>query len=393
MITETILLTGAATTMALGTLAALPAHAQADTARTDGAHRADDILVTASPLRQRADETVTPVVTLTGDELVHRRTATLGETLAGQPGVNFDNFGGGASRPVIRGQTAPRVQILSDASEIADASRVSPDHAVVTEPLLLRGIEVLRGPATLLYCGGAIGGAVNLLDSKIPTAIPVNGIEGVAEGRLGTADDERSLVGGITAGAGNFALRVEGVHRESDDYRVPSAFGEDRVHGSYNDTSTVSVGGAFQERLFARLRPLTGGRLYVVGLDPYVPADEPTEAPARIVWRIGRLRDSCLLLAGERPYREYPAEWVIDNLRRSGFEPIAAERFPIRFGARFVEAQIAMCAPRITRLADRTLAAALEAHAAVLRTEALALIEAEGALASGADYVIAAEPR
>ena len=148
----------------------------------------------------------------------------------------------------------------------------------------------------------------------------------------------------------------------------------------------------FQERLFARLRTLTGGRLYVVGLNPYVPADEPAEAPARIVWRIGRLRDSCLLLAGERPYREYPVEWVIDNLRRSGFEPIAAERFPIRFGARFVEAQIAMCAPRIARLPDRKLAAALEAHAGALRAEALALIEQEGSLASGADYVIAAEP-
>ena len=84
---------------------------------------------------------------------------------------------------------------------------------------------------------------------------------------------------------------------------------------------------------------------------------------------------------------------MIDNLRRSGFEPIAAERFPIRFGARFVEAQIAMCAPRIIRLADRTLAAALEAYAAVLRTEALALIKAKGELAAGADYVIAAEPR
>ena len=223
--------------------AVLPPYAAA--AQERGAHRADDIVVTASPLRQRADETVTPVLTLTGDELVHRRQATLGETLAGQPGVTFDNFGGGASRPVIRGQTAPRVEVLSDASQVQDASRVSPDHAVVTEPLLLRGIEVLRGPATLLYGGGAIGGAVNLLDSKVPTAIPVNGIEGVAEGRLGTGDDERTLVGGITGGIGNFALHVEGVTRSSNDYRVPSAFGEDRVHGSYNDTSTFSVGGAW----------------------------------------------------------------------------------------------------------------------------------------------------
>lgn len=219
-----------------------PAQSQTQSGDT---HRADDIVVTASTLRQRADETATPVLTLTGEELVHRRQATLGETLAGQPGVNFDNFGGGASRPVIRGQTAPRVQVLSDASEIQDASRVSPDHAVVTEPLLLRGIEVLRGPATLLYGGGAIGGAVNLLDTKVPTAIPANGVEGVAEGRLGTADDERSVVGGITVGVGNFAIHAEGVHRSSDDYRVPSAFGEDRVHGSYNDTSTVSVGGAW----------------------------------------------------------------------------------------------------------------------------------------------------
>ncbi|TCP37533.1 TonB-dependent receptor [Sphingomonas sp. BK235] len=236
------LLTSFAATGAL--VGALPAHGQTDAAPA-GTHRADDIVVTASVLQQRADETVTPVLTLTGDELVHRRQATLGETLAGQPGVTFDNFGGGASRPVIRGQTAPRVQVLSDSSAIQDASRVSPDHAVVTEPLLLNGIEVLRGPATLLYGGGAIGGAVNLLDSKIPTTIPRAGIEGVAEGRIGSADDERSIVGGLTAGLGNFAVRVEGVHRSSDDYRVPSSFGERHVAGSYNDTSTFTVGGAW----------------------------------------------------------------------------------------------------------------------------------------------------
>lgn len=208
-------------------------------------HRADDIVVTASALRQRADETVTPVLTLTGDDLVHRRQATLGETLSGQPGVNFDNFGGGASRPVIRGQTAPRVLVLSDASEIQDASRVSPDHAVVAEPLLLRGIEVLRGPATLLYGGGAIGGAVNLLDYKVPTSVPARGVEGMAEARLGTADDERSLVGGLTGAIGNVAVHVEGVARSSNDYRVPSRFGERHVHASYNDTTTWSAGASW----------------------------------------------------------------------------------------------------------------------------------------------------
>ena len=232
------LLTG----VAASAVAILPSNAAADQA---GSAADASIVVTALALEQQADETATPVITLSGEELVHRRQATLGDTLAGQPGINFDNFGGGASRPVIRGQTAPRVQALSDGSNLQDASAISPDHAVTTEPLLLRGIEVLRGPAALLYGGGAIGGAVNLLDDKVPVAIPEGGISGVAEARLGTADDERSLVGGLTAGVGPFAFHVEGVDRNSNDYRVPGKFGARHVDGSWNDSSTVSVGGSW----------------------------------------------------------------------------------------------------------------------------------------------------
>lgn len=209
------------------------------------AQQPQQIVVRASVLEQSTDETATPVITLSGEELTHRRQATLGDTLGGLPGINVDNFGGGASRPVIRGQTAPRVEILSDSSSVQDASEISPDHAVVTEPLLLRGIEVLRGPSALLYGGSAIGGAVNLLDDKIPTAIPERGVSGALEGRLGTGDDERAMVGAVTVGIGQFALHGEAVGRTSDDYNVPSAFGEDHVHGSYNDTWTYSVGGSW----------------------------------------------------------------------------------------------------------------------------------------------------
>lgn len=216
----------------------------ATAARADTSPTTPDVVVTAI-LHQRTADTATPVIVLSGHELVHTRAATLGETLGGRPGVHFDQFGGGASRPVIRGQTSPRVQTLSDGANLQDASAVSPDHAIVTEPLLLSGIEVLRGPSALLYGGGAIGGAVNLLDDKIPVAIPENGISGVFEGRLGTADDERSLVGGLTAGIGSFALHVEGVHRNSDDYGVPGKFGERHVDGSYNDTSTFTAGGSW----------------------------------------------------------------------------------------------------------------------------------------------------
>ncbi len=88
---------------------------------------------------------MTPVQVLSGDELARRRQGTLGETLSGLPGVHMDNFGGGASRPVIRGQTVPRIEILTDGANLFDVSSASPDHAIVTDPLLLDAIEIQRG--------------------------------------------------------------------------------------------------------------------------------------------------------------------------------------------------------------------------------------------------------
>src|SRR5690606_17634225 len=121
----------------------------------------DTITITAYPLSASSSGLSVPADVLDGSALVLAREATLGTTLSGLPGVHADTFGAGASRPVIRGQTAPRVKVLSDGSELMDASGVSPDHAITTEPMLARRIEVLRGPSTLLYGGGAIGGVVN----------------------------------------------------------------------------------------------------------------------------------------------------------------------------------------------------------------------------------------
>ncbi|MXO97739.1 hypothetical protein GRI97_01895 [Altererythrobacter xixiisoli] len=147
----------------------------------------------------------------------------------------------------------------------------------------------------------------------------------------------------------------------------------------------------YQHRLLARLRPLTGSRLYFIGLAPYVnqPADDPA---ARLVRQIGRYRDSCLLLSDDQPYREYPAEWVADHLEASGFKVLAAQRFPIRYKARFVNSQIDMCLPRLEGLADRNLARALRASGETLRQAALDHIAREGSISHGHDYVIAAEP-
>lgn len=241
------------------------------------ATRVQEVVITGDPLGRGADEVVSNVAVLTGDAYVQRRQSTLGDTLNGIPGVSSDTFGGGSSRPVIRGQTAPRVKVLSDGAALIDASEVSPDHAVTTEPLLLEGIEILRGPSALLYGGGAIGGAVNLIDRRIPTAVPANGGEGVAEFRLGTADDEEAGVVGLTAGAGNFAVRLEWAGRDTADYEIPgfAAPGHEdedhdhehdheeehedheedhedhedevlnRLPGSYNTTSTVALGASW----------------------------------------------------------------------------------------------------------------------------------------------------
>lgn len=199
------------------------------------------ITVSANPLGLDLNSTTLPASVLEGDALIEQRTGTLGETLKNLPGVNSDTFGGGASRPVIRGQTAPRVKVLSDGSEVMDASSISPDHAVTVEPLLAERIEVLRGPATLLYGGGAIGGVVNVVDKKVPTAVPEKGIEAEAELRGATGTKERSGAVGITAGEGQFAVRVEGMKRRTSDYDVPDWPGG-KLEGSYSESAQGSVG-------------------------------------------------------------------------------------------------------------------------------------------------------
>lgn len=206
-----------------------------------GAAQLEDVIVTADPLGRSRNEVISSAIVLSGADLVHRREATLGETLNGLPGVNSDTFGGGASRPVIRGQTAPRVKVLSDGSALMDASEVSPDHAAGGEPLLLQGVEILRGPSALFYGGGAIGGAVNLIDQKVPTVVPANGGDGVAEVRIGSADNEEAGVVGLTAGAGGFAVRVEAASRRTDDYEVPD-WNEDVLDGSFNRSATATLG-------------------------------------------------------------------------------------------------------------------------------------------------------
>ena len=201
------------------------------------------VTVSASGLQLGASDMTTPATVLEGDELVRRREATLGETLNSEPGITSSHFGAGASRPIIRGMDGPRVKVLSDGAELHDASTISPDHAVVSEPLLATQIEVLRGPSALVHGNGAVGGVVNVLDGKVPTAIPQKGYEGSAELRANSGAGEGAGAFSLTGGAGHLAVHVEGVARDAGDYRVGKGWsGGSKVLGSFNRTDTGSVG-------------------------------------------------------------------------------------------------------------------------------------------------------
>ena len=157
MRTKTMLLSAAATLAITTTAHAAPLPQSAPPSGSAVA-KVDDVIVTADPLNRSGDQVVSSVAVLSGDNLVHRREATLGDTLNGLPGVSSDTFGGGASRPVIRGQTAPRVKVLSSGSALLDASEVSPDHAVGGETLLLQGSRFCAAPARCCTAGAPSAG-------------------------------------------------------------------------------------------------------------------------------------------------------------------------------------------------------------------------------------------
>jgi len=224
-------------TVAIALAYAHPAAGQTPSAATT----LTPVIVTADPLGRDVDDLATPASVLDGDALVQGRRGTLGDLLDGQPGVHTDPFGGGASRPVVRGQTAPRVKVLNDGAEVMDASTISPDHVVTVDTLQASKVEILRGPAALLYGGSAIGGVVNVLDDKIPTEVPANGVAGSVEVLGSSAARSRAGAVGLTVGEGNFALRLQGAKRRADDYRVPH-WHDRKVDGSRAETDTASLG-------------------------------------------------------------------------------------------------------------------------------------------------------
>ncbi len=196
-------------------------------------HDLEEVIVSASPVHAQHSDNARPIAVLNGDELRNKASATLAQTLSGQVGVASASFGPGVGNPVIRGQSANRVKVMQDNLDTLDASNTSADHANTTEPLLADQIEILRGPSTLRFGSGAIGGVVNVIDSRIPTKMPKEIISGAIESRYTSSNHENASVFRLDGGLEQFAWHIDGLYRDSNDVEIPSlANPEDPEHST-----------------------------------------------------------------------------------------------------------------------------------------------------------------
>src|SRR5690606_15059736 len=189
------------------------------------------IVVTGAPYVVSLDSSTTNVDILRREDLDAAPAGGLGDVLAGLPGVRSSFFGPGASRPVIRGLTGPRVMVLTNGVGQIDASALSPDHQVATDPQEAERIEVLRGPSALAYGGSAIGGVVNIIDGRIPET-PADGVHGRALVAGSTVDEGRVASAALRAGANGWAVTLDGTSRRSEDYDIPVPAESDRLRVS-----------------------------------------------------------------------------------------------------------------------------------------------------------------
>ena len=203
----------------------------------------ETIDVKASPFHASATESSLPVNVLSGDKLKMRQAATLGDTLKNEVGVHSNFYGGVTSSPIIRGLDGPRVLITQNGLDAGDASRVGPDHSVASEASTATQIEVLRGPATLFYGSGAIGGVVNVVDERVPTD---NNTRAEWVVQRESVNSEKLAAGSIVTGADNIAVYADAFWRDSNDYRI-NGFAEadpetDAVKGKVANTAATAKG-------------------------------------------------------------------------------------------------------------------------------------------------------
>lgn len=203
----------------------------------------DAISIEALPLANSGEsQVIQPSTVVGGAELLEKRDSSLGRTLDKEPGVSSSDFGVGVGRPVVRGLAGARVRVQENGLAPGDVSTLSVDHAVSLDTLSARQIEVLKGPATLLYGSGAIGGVVNVVSDRIPRSAPT-ALTGEADLAIGDSTLDQTLGRiSLTGGLGDFAYNVHGSKITSDNYEADN---NRLLDNSARDTDSYGAGGSW----------------------------------------------------------------------------------------------------------------------------------------------------
>jgi iron complex outermembrane receptor protein len=254
-----------------------------------------DTVVISAPVQTNSSASAKPVTVLTGDKLRASMGSTIGETLKNELGVSSQSFGAGVGSPVIRGQSGPRVQVLQNSMGNNDVSSLSPDHANGVEPILAERVEVLRGPATLLYGNGAIGGIVNVLDNRIPEKSFDKIIGGAGEQRYDSVSNETSSVIKLEGGKNGFAYHADGFYRDQGNTHIggtaideaavqindPSFAAPENSTGVINNSQARSRGGSVGVSMIGEAG-LIGASINQLDKNYSIPSDGTGGAPVTV---------------------------------------------------------------------------------------------------------------
>ena len=216
-----------------------------------------EIPVTANPLNLTSSELVTPAHVVNGQALQALNASSLGETLKKVPGINNSAWGSHVGQPVIRGMSKNRIKILSNGMKVNDVSAVSSDHQVATDSISADQIEIIRGPASIIYGGGSIGGIINIIDHRIHDEF-TDGIAGQYDLSQGGPGRETSNAFSADYGTKGMMLHFDGYKRDSKNLKIPGKSvsrklaaaegfarnknGKDTLNSSYNDSHGGSLG-------------------------------------------------------------------------------------------------------------------------------------------------------
>ncbi|MDQ0447410.1 iron complex outermembrane receptor protein [Methylobacterium aerolatum] len=194
-------------------------------------------------------DTFSPVAVVTREQIDRDQPKTLGDALFDRPGISGTTYApGAASRPVIRGLDNARVRIQENGIANGGVSDLGEDHTVPVNPLVADRIEVIRGPATLRYGSGAIGGVVSTEDNRVPTFIPAGGIRGQVTSGFSSVDNGRLGAATVDAGGDGIAVHADGFKTAADSYAIPGGI----QRNSYNESQGGAVGiSAIGDRGFA----------------------------------------------------------------------------------------------------------------------------------------------